>query len=1528
MISTENSSFLKSIARYFMDFLETDFHRRRVPRRSVKLKNESGQLLGISIDKYPGFDNEIWNVVSRKFDDGGAINIQKNQYRASIPANLKELLAKQVEALKPDAIEAVQSELLKGIKNYSISLKDEYSKAEETIESETLTSVEKYITGPLIESVEKSLLLLETADENTAYQIKIELTEQLTAMIMPVAKTMLQDAITQTENMNLEKSIKSAISIKSTKSLLNDYFDDLSANDMHQELAEIEGNRLILDKQELYLYFCDITYQNTKYPIFYVPAVINRSENGIRLEFDSKIYLNKKAIEYIAQEYGNEDKSVSGNPIDFDRIMYLTAYESGEAFTNRLKEILDHFITYFDTRGELLLAPERTISRNQKIKLTNTAYFSLFDKADEALINDYEQILDMDLDSELFAEFEKIVSGFITDEPKDVSTKVEANWDEMDSTEKLSFESPVPLNGEQLQIINALNEEECRFVTVEGPPGTGKSHTITALVFSAILNNQSVLVLSDKKEALDVVEEKITETLNHVRFGSDFQNPILRLGGVNNFRQILSSTAVDNIKLQHKLTGKRLDELEGSIQTNLEVTREQVRNEIESYQKINKADLRELENLEKELSKSLNEIDVQELLDVEDIEVQIHEIREIYERLCNQLNDNSKTIEIVRSLRLFSLKDVQSTTIKNLMIYMQVVGQLVAHVESLQDGLQTQGWSSVFEDFNDISDSDLQELGQYILKLESLKKPIVGFAFNKTRANAGFAEFNARFNTNFIDPSTDLKRIKTAHTAFTQLSVMREHLPFTDNIKERIDYLNLISKLLAPNTLEACREFSLVYDDLAYLDEVCETLPANFGDIEAKTLIGLRDFALLGMDNVEAEKIMRWLHLMSSVNILTNSVPFYSYRQYMETVQKQVSLRMAQILDGRLIDFYTQSKATATVIKDIIKAKQKFPKDSFSKLKDAFPCILAGIREYGDYIPLEVGIFDLVIIDEASQVSVAQAFPALIRGKKVVVMGDRLQFGNVKSYQARSEINTEYQQRLKETFKRTVADDIASLKKIERLNVKKSILDFSEYISNYQIMLRKHFRSYPENISFSNKYFYQNALQVMKIRGKNIDDVLKFTQIKHDGKTESRPNTNQLEIDFILSELRKKAEAKDKTQSIGIITPHTNQQRYLFEQLRKEPHFDFYVNELKLKVMTFDTCQGEERDIIYYSMVASEIDDKLAYVFPRDIFQNNFDNDSESEVRRQRLNVGFSRSKETMHFIISKPVEQFNGSIGVALNHYATLKEEVARRLTADAVDKNSPMEKKVLDWVYQTPFWSNNTSTGRCELHAQFELGEYLKQLDPTYHHPKFVVDFILIYTDEGGRSYKIIIEYDGFNEHTDEENRQYVDGSNFESYLKEDDIYRQKVLESYGYEFIRLNKFNVGSNPVEYINERITKLVDGSMISNSVGHDIDAIIRGQALGLFNGDLKECKNCGRVIPVQEFKDSSLSSGIGRVCKDCKNTPKPMTIRTKKSKPASKQTATGMSCPRCNKRLMRRSGRYGDFLGCSGFPYCKYTRNA
>ena len=93
--------------------------------------------------------------------------------------------------------------------------------------------------------------------------------------------------------------------------------------------------------------------------------------------------------------------------------------------------------------------------------------------------------------------------------------------------------------------------------------------------------------------------------------------------------------------------------------------------------------------------------------------------------------------------------------------------------------------------------------------------------------------------------------------------------------------------------------------------------------------------------------------------------------------------------------------------------------------------------------------------------------------------------------------------------------------------------------------------------------------------------------------------------------------------------------------------------------MTFDTCQGEERDVILYSMVATRISDKLAYVFPKSLDEAE---EVDHVLRLQRLNVGFSRAKEQIHFFLSKPIEEFSGAIGKALQHFKSVLEKGERR--------------------------------------------------------------------------------------------------------------------------------------------------------------------------------------------------------------------------------------------------------------------------
>jgi hypothetical protein len=288
-------------------------------------------------------------------------------------------------------------------------------------------------------------------------------------------------------------------------------------------------------------------------------------------------------------------------------------------------------------------------------------------------------------------------------------------------------------------------------------------------------------------------------------------------------------------------------------------------------------------------------------------------------------------------------------------------------------------------------------------------------------------------------------------------------------------------------------------------------------------------------------------------------------------------------------------------------------------------------------------------------------------------------------------------------------------------NIKVSVLEFIERISNYNALLKKHFRGYPELISFSSKTFYRGQLQAVKIRGKRIEDVVCFTNVAHDGGAETAKNTNGPEADAILKELRQLAEA-EAPPSVSIITPHTEQQAFLVQLVNRQDDAERLNEALDLKIMTFDTCQGEERDVILYSMVATPLSDKLAYVFPKSLDEAE---EVDHVLRLQRLNVGFSRAKERIHFFVSKPIEEFSGAIGKALQHFKGVLQKAKTAPGPGVTDPKSPMEKRVLAWLNQTQLMQRFGDY--IEIDAQYPIGEYLRQLDPTYQHPNYKVDFLI---------------------------------------------------------------------------------------------------------------------------------------------------------------------------------------------------------
>ena len=404
--------------------------------------------------------------------------------------------------------------------------------------------------------------------------------------------------------------------------------------------------------------------------------------------------------------------------------------------------------------------------------------------------------------------------------------------------------------------------------------------------------------------------------------------------------------------------------------------------------------------------------------------------------------------------------------------------------------------------------------------------------------------------------------------------------------------------------------------------------------------------------------------------------------------------------------------------------------------------------------------------------------------------------------------NNFYKNKIKESFKKNIGKgdfDSLSMERVKNFDIKVSILDFFDGISNYRAMLRKHFRGYKEHISYCSKTFYENNLQAIRINSKPIDDIIKFT-ILDEGEFETG-NINKVEANFIIKKLEDMIK-ENKNNSIGIITPFKDQQSYITELISKHDEREHFYNNFRIKVMTFDSCQGEEREIIFYSMVANQSKDKLNTIFPSSL--SNIDYDEDNNKRAQRLNVGFSRVQECMHFVLSKKPNEFSSEIGNAIMHFNNVLNKSKELPKKEELDPSSKMESKALNWITETPFYNENVE--KIEIKAQFPIGEYIKQLDSNYTHPSYKTDFFLIYNN-GEETKNVIIEYDGFEAHF--QNFEMVNEFNFEEYYTDSHYERQKVLESYGYKFIRLNRFNCADDPVGYLNK---KLVDTFIVKKKI--------------------------------------------------------------------------------------------------------------
>ena len=247
--------------------------------------------------------------------------------------------------------------------------------------------------------------------------------------------------------------------------------------------------------------------------------------------------------------------------------------------------------------------------------------------------------------------------------------------------------------------------------------------------------------------------------------------------------------------------------------------------------------------------------------------------------------------------------------------------------------------------------------------------------------------------------------------------------------------------------------------------------------------------------------------------------------------------------------------------------------EDFKPILEAFPCWCVTTFAISGSLPLKPGLFDVAIIDEASQCDIASCFPILYRAKKAVIVGDDKQLPHLSFLEKAKEQSFLSQYGIPEKYQ---------LMWRFRTN---SMFDLADYYSMNSVMLDEHFRSLPPVIEFSNREFYGGRMRVMK---KDVSDepVLETVYVP-DGKVDFDATRNLPEIEALVKRLydiivEDERKNPDKPVSIGIISPFRAQVEQLKISVSKVLS-DHMIQKHQVEIGTAHTFQGDERDIILMS---------------------------------------------------------------------------------------------------------------------------------------------------------------------------------------------------------------------------------------------------------------------------------------------------------------------------------------------------------
>lgn len=399
------------------------------------------------------------------------------------------------------------------------------------------------------------------------------------------------------------------------------------------------------------------------------------------------------------------------------------------------------------------------------------------------------------------------------------------------------------------------------------------------------------------------------------------------------------------------------------------------------------------------------------------------------------------------------------------------------------------------------------------------------------------------------------------------------------------------------------------------------------------------------------------------------------------------------------------------------------------------PCFMMSPLSVSQFIDPSQEPFDLMIMDEASQIFPEDSLGAIARAKQVVIVGDPNQLPPTSFFSGSSKIDEDEEETIATTAE--------------------SILDLSLRVYPNVKRLKWHYRSQHESlISFSNHHFYDSELMIFPSPSKDASQVGISRKFISNGFFKNQQNTN--EAVSLANNIVEFLQTNTK-ESLGVVTMSKKQAELVDRLLEEKTKEDLNIRRLvdkaqkegKLFIKNLENVQGDEADVLYIGTTYGP-DPETKKVYQRFGPING-------DHGWRRINVLITRAKKRIVVftsMVSNDIGHSEGNRGrMALKNYLQYIESghvENVQGTTTAKEPDSPFEESVIRYIQS--------------------LG-YVAQ--PQVGVAGFYIDIGIMV--EGSYNYILGIECDGAAYHSSKSARDR-------------DRIRQEILESMGWDIYRI--------------------------------------------------------------------------------------------------------------------------------------------